>query len=352
MNKIYRMLIAISFLMYQSSYASDMEVNSSNSGSYYLVKVSSIHKDDSGKTEFNGTLNQKPLSAISVSFYIVEKTKCDALKLHKLLYFCQKEALKGGNPLFQESIEAWVHGPVVPEVYKKHRSLTKLDSTMFSTKESLCDEQKQIMDLVIKRFEETSSWDLRNLSHQEPAWLAARIGLGPDDPSHNVITLNMIKESLAFNQRGYHIYTSYGNYKILQVFSLDNVFHFDQTERENIRGIDMSNAKYFNIGLLSLINDHFPKLKYLSLKGADLDENGLKRLLPLLYRKGFQYLDICQTLIAESPELSLYLTKREVGRKIIFIDQEYLEGADSNKELNFYVKDHYMYYQKKIWLKK
>ena len=44
------------------------------------------------------------------------------MKLQKLLYYCQGWHLAWeGVPLFEEPIEAWANGPVVPSIYKRHR---------------------------------------------------------------------------------------------------------------------------------------------------------------------------------------------------------------------------------------
>ena len=44
------------------------------------------------------------------------------MKLNKLLYFSQGHYLKKyGRPLFNNVIEAWGHGPVVPEVYSTYK---------------------------------------------------------------------------------------------------------------------------------------------------------------------------------------------------------------------------------------
>ena len=44
------------------------------------------------------------------------------MKLNKLLYFAQAWSLtKYGEPLFEEEIQAWQHGPVVPSIYKAFR---------------------------------------------------------------------------------------------------------------------------------------------------------------------------------------------------------------------------------------
>lgn len=44
------------------------------------------------------------------------------LKLNKLLYYAQGVFLaRTGKPLFSNRIEAWKHGPVIPEVYQKYK---------------------------------------------------------------------------------------------------------------------------------------------------------------------------------------------------------------------------------------
>lgn len=45
------------------------------------------------------------------------------MKINKLLYFAQGYYLKKyGVPMFPNTIEAWEHGPVIPEVYFAYRS--------------------------------------------------------------------------------------------------------------------------------------------------------------------------------------------------------------------------------------
>lgn len=49
----------------------------------------------------------------------VEQAHLTNLKLQKLLYYAQGHHLAwAGAPLFREDLQAWSHGPVVPEVYR------------------------------------------------------------------------------------------------------------------------------------------------------------------------------------------------------------------------------------------
>ena len=48
------------------------------------------------------------------------------LKLQKLLYYAQGCVMAlTDEPLFDEDIQAWEHGPVVPEIYHKYKSYGK-----------------------------------------------------------------------------------------------------------------------------------------------------------------------------------------------------------------------------------
>lgn len=43
------------------------------------------------------------------------------MKINKLLYFAQGHYLREyGEPLFDDGIEAWDHGPVIPAVYSAY----------------------------------------------------------------------------------------------------------------------------------------------------------------------------------------------------------------------------------------
>ena len=65
------------------------------------------------------------VSAEDIAFYFVERSSglpendLTNLKLQKMLYYAQAEYMKANNGqvLFEDKIEAWKHGPVVPSVY-------------------------------------------------------------------------------------------------------------------------------------------------------------------------------------------------------------------------------------------
>lgn len=69
----------------------------------------------------------KQYSALEVSKWILSEAERQGIRLtpmqlQKLLYYVQGEYIgMTGKPLFAEAIEAWQHGPVVPEVYRAYK---------------------------------------------------------------------------------------------------------------------------------------------------------------------------------------------------------------------------------------
>lgn len=95
------------------------------------------------------------------------------LKLQKLLYYAQGCVLAlTDEPLFDEDIQAWEHGPVVPEIYHKYKSYGKsgidLDEPF---DEGVIDEEtRNILESVYNEFGQYSAWKLRNMTHEETPW--------------------------------------------------------------------------------------------------------------------------------------------------------------------------------------
>lgn len=94
------------------------------------------------------------------------------LKLQKLLYYAQGCSLALNNqPLFNENIVNWEHGPVVEEIYHKYKIngsrgieyARDYDYSIDKDTESLLKE-------VYNVFGKYSAWGLRNMTHEEDPW--------------------------------------------------------------------------------------------------------------------------------------------------------------------------------------
>ena len=120
----------------------------------------------------------KPITAYDIANVFVKMSDTESgdvltnLKLQKLVYYAQGFHLALYNaPLFQDSIVAWEHGPVVVDLYHKLRDYKssqviitdKINSNIDSTQMGLLKE-------ISKIFGQFSAWKLRNMTHNEQPW--------------------------------------------------------------------------------------------------------------------------------------------------------------------------------------
>lgn len=95
------------------------------------------------------------------------------LKLQKLVYYAQGFSLALlGEPLFENKIEAWMHGPVVPDLYQKYKSFgnSALPPPDSFDAEKLSEGQLGLLEEVWDVFGQFSAWKLRNMTHEESPW--------------------------------------------------------------------------------------------------------------------------------------------------------------------------------------
>jgi uncharacterized phage-associated protein len=115
------------------------------------------------------------------------------LKLQKLLYYAQAWHLAlYGKALFNDPIEAWVHGPVVPSIFRQYKAYRWAPVSQVST-ESLPKKTLTHLEEVWRVYGKFSAGKLERLTHSEEPWKKARAGMPIDAPSHNVISLSSIK---------------------------------------------------------------------------------------------------------------------------------------------------------------
>ena len=101
------------------------------------------------------------------------------LKLQKLLYYMQGFHLAFfGVPLFNEAIEAWTYGPVVPVVFQEFKRFKKRDinPANYHATLTLTDEQQQMFDMVYQEYNQFSAVALMNMTHNEGPWKNHDIG--------------------------------------------------------------------------------------------------------------------------------------------------------------------------------
>ncbi len=112
--------------------------------------------------------------ALYSMYYEQSGVHMDEMKMHKLMYFSQRESLMYNNePLFDGTFYGWKYGPVLKEV----RSAYRVVNPFVNVEGFVSESTKKLLESVLERYGSLSSWKLSSLSHEEFSWKKARKGL-------------------------------------------------------------------------------------------------------------------------------------------------------------------------------
>lgn len=124
---------------------------------------------------------KRPYSAILIARYIISReAECNRsvsnLRLQKLLYFVQAYFfLSLDEPCFDNRIEAWDFGPVVPAVYHKYK---RFGSMIIQENEeypvgNIDEEDCQRIDEMLDACADKTTRELVNITHHQTPWKRA-----------------------------------------------------------------------------------------------------------------------------------------------------------------------------------
>ncbi len=151
------------------------------------------------------------LSDFVLYYCIKNQIRVNHLKLQKILYYIQAWHLVyfDKDPLFEDTPEAWVNGPVYRRVYDQFKSRGMYDD--FELNEKYKDEVDELFEEVRKKIEiEQKQWDFLSsavnhfgtmsherlvfLTHSEKPWNEAREGLDMFEYSERTISHELMFE--------------------------------------------------------------------------------------------------------------------------------------------------------------
>ncbi len=134
-----------------------------------------------------------------VAAAIVERLgSITGMKLEKVVYYCQCWHLaRYGSPLFDEPIEAWRQGPVVPVLFQRHKGRYTIESWPYGSPADLSDDERESVAWVVTKYGDFSAIELSRMTHNELPWRAARGALPDSAPSSEVISREIIRDYYA-----------------------------------------------------------------------------------------------------------------------------------------------------------
>lgn len=115
-------------------------------------------------------------------------------KLQKLLYFCygiylyenNSDENNINNRLFYNNFEAWVHGPVDPDIYEifKYSGINQLH--IESDEVPVFRERVMLaLNTTLDKYGNYEADELEEMTHNQTPWINARKGLPASAPSNN-----------------------------------------------------------------------------------------------------------------------------------------------------------------------
>ncbi len=129
--------------------------------------------------------------------WFLAKDAMSPKKLQKILYYAYAWNLTIKNDsvdelndkLFDATFEAWVHGPVIDEVYHQYKDKGYNNIPRYTGNTIEFDEDTEdVLEQVWQEYGSYTGNQLENITHQEDPWITARQGYLPLDRCNEPIT--------------------------------------------------------------------------------------------------------------------------------------------------------------------
>lgn len=135
-------------------------------------------------------------TVFDVANFFLAKSAMSQKKLQKLVFYAYAWTLtllnddenSICNKLFQEEIQAWVHGPVCPSLYSRYKiygwdNIPQIDFEGYKFSDEVIDVLEQVWEV----YGNFTGNQLEDISHQEEPWKEARNGISAYESSKEVL---------------------------------------------------------------------------------------------------------------------------------------------------------------------
>lgn len=119
-------------------------------------------------------------SALDVAKYVINhehsmNREISNLRLQKLLYFVQAKVLmETGEPCFEDEMQAWDFGPVVPSVYYKYKIYGSMDIGTKEVEPNIENKILGFISAILDFCRDYPTYQLVEITHQQTPWINAR----------------------------------------------------------------------------------------------------------------------------------------------------------------------------------
>lgn len=130
-----------------------------------------------------------------VSHYVLNRYEVDHQKLQKLCYYAQSWYLANyGKPLMTNQFEAWVNGPVSPDLYMLYKDWGWVNLPMTTGCTPLDEHERILIENVLNVYGLYTTDELVQITQKEFPWIRARNGISPLKYSRNPISMKDMRD--------------------------------------------------------------------------------------------------------------------------------------------------------------
>ena len=116
-------------------------------------------------------------------------------KLQKLCYYAQAwHCALYGEKLFEDEIQAWIHGPVIPSIYPIYADYKWDNIPQHAGEVRVSEKSLDILEAVYNTYGGFSGDQLELLTHSEAPWQDARKGFEAWEPCNNAISTDSMSK--------------------------------------------------------------------------------------------------------------------------------------------------------------
>lgn len=135
-------------------------------------------------------------SALQIAEYVIkystsQRVPVSNLRLQKVLYFIQAEFLVSKNsPCFNDRIEAWGLGPVIPTVYRKYKIFGASSipvPNITNAGRGISKEDIELINEMVDQCNHYSTSSLVEITHKQSPWIKAYNSCFSKEMSHKSI---------------------------------------------------------------------------------------------------------------------------------------------------------------------
>lgn len=169
-----------------------------NAVGYFILKVIKLAKKINigvNRESMSRSTNHPSEKLDNISNYFVMKSSeigkpITNKKVQKLAYYSQAWHLvfNEGDPMFTDSIEAWLHGPAIRSLWHKYKKYGFNPIAETPSVKGLTDDDTALLDEIWRVYGKHDAEYLEALTHSEAPWLDARQGLETNASSSIVIS--------------------------------------------------------------------------------------------------------------------------------------------------------------------